>query len=230
MRIALVIAGPYPAFRGSQVLVSHLAAGLQQRGHQVRLVTYGPRRGRRPGPRPARLALDALLVARLWRTVRREKIDVIHAHNYEAGDRRAARRTRHGAAGRLSRAQRARRRAAALRVVACRTSLDGLARPVARRAGPAPGRRLHRGQRGAGSDASARRVSPGTCSRASSRRRRRPRSTTRPQAPAPRGLVCYAGNLDGYQNLDFLLRGLRARARRRAGRAAGAGQPSRRAR
>ena len=30
MRIALVIAGPYPAFRGSQVLVSHLAAGLQQ--------------------------------------------------------------------------------------------------------------------------------------------------------------------------------------------------------
>src|SRR4029077_9835489 len=85
MRIALVIAGPYPAFRGSQVLVSHLAAGLRQRGHQVHLVTYGPRRGPRPGPRPARLALDALLVARLWRTVRREKIEVIHAHNYEAG-------------------------------------------------------------------------------------------------------------------------------------------------
>ena len=44
MRIALVIAGPYPAFRGSHVLVSHLAAGLQQRGHRVSLVTYGPRR------------------------------------------------------------------------------------------------------------------------------------------------------------------------------------------
>ena len=39
MRIALVIAGPYPAFRGSQVLVSHLAAGLRARGHQVHLVT-----------------------------------------------------------------------------------------------------------------------------------------------------------------------------------------------
>jgi 1,2-diacylglycerol 3-alpha-glucosyltransferase len=85
MRIALVIAGPYPAFRGSQVLVSHLAAGLRQRGHEVSLVTYGPRRGERPGPRPTRLALDVLLVARLWRAVRRERIEVIHAHNYEAG-------------------------------------------------------------------------------------------------------------------------------------------------
>src|SRR5207244_10695601 len=27
----------------------------------------------------------------------------------------------------------------------------------------------------------------------------------RPRAPGARGLVCYAGNLDGYQNLDFLL-------------------------
>ena len=85
MRIALVIAGPYPAFRGSQVLVSHLAAGLRARGHQVRLVSYGPHRGQRPGPRPGRLALDMLLAVRLWRAVRREGIEVLHAHNYEAG-------------------------------------------------------------------------------------------------------------------------------------------------
>jgi glycosyltransferase involved in cell wall biosynthesis len=84
MRIALVIAGPYPAHRGSQVLVSHLALGLRGRGHDVRVVSYGTRRGARPGPRFRRLLLDGGLVARLWRVARRARIDVLHAHNYEA--------------------------------------------------------------------------------------------------------------------------------------------------
>jgi 1,2-diacylglycerol 3-alpha-glucosyltransferase len=84
MRVALVIAGPYPALRGSQVLVSHLARGLGARGHDVRVVTYGERRGQRPGARPTRVLLDAVLVARLWRVARRARVDVIHAHNYEA--------------------------------------------------------------------------------------------------------------------------------------------------
>jgi len=83
-RVALVVAGPYPAFRGSQVLVSHLALGLRQRGHDVRVVSYGAGRGDRPGPRPARLAHDVVLLARLWGVVRRERIEVLHAHNYEA--------------------------------------------------------------------------------------------------------------------------------------------------
>jgi len=40
MRIALVIAGPFPALRGSQVLVGHLARGLAARGHDIELVTW----------------------------------------------------------------------------------------------------------------------------------------------------------------------------------------------
>jgi 1,2-diacylglycerol 3-alpha-glucosyltransferase len=84
IRVALVIAGPYPAFRGSQVLVSHLVLGLRRRGHDVHVVSYGAQRGERPGPRLRRLALDAVLVARLWAMVRRERIEVLHAHNYEA--------------------------------------------------------------------------------------------------------------------------------------------------
>lgn len=84
MRIALVIAGPFPALRGSQVLVRHLAHGLEARGHAVVLVTYGRRLRDRPGLHPARPLLDVALLVRLLRVVRRERIDVIHAHNYEA--------------------------------------------------------------------------------------------------------------------------------------------------
>jgi glycosyltransferase involved in cell wall biosynthesis len=84
MRVALVVAGPYPAPRGSQVLVSHLADGLAERGHGVHLVTYGADSSAPSGPRARRIARDLLLVGRLWRTVRRQAIDVIHAHNYEA--------------------------------------------------------------------------------------------------------------------------------------------------
>lgn len=83
-RVALVVAGPYPWLRGSQVLVQHLAQGLEERGHHVDVVTYGPHRGHRPGPRPARIGLDVALTVRLWRLVRRNRIEVIHAHNYEA--------------------------------------------------------------------------------------------------------------------------------------------------
>src|SRR3989442_2257151 len=84
MRIALVLAGPYPDLRGSQVLVQQLADGIRGRGHAIRLVTYGAVASGRPGPRAARIARDVVLVARLWRTVQREAIDLIHAHNYEA--------------------------------------------------------------------------------------------------------------------------------------------------
>jgi glycosyltransferase involved in cell wall biosynthesis len=84
VRVALVIAGPFPAFRGSQVLVGHIADGLRSRGHAVELVTYGTSLAERPGPGGARIALDAALVARLVACVWREGIDVIHAHNYEA--------------------------------------------------------------------------------------------------------------------------------------------------
>src|SRR5207249_1670077 len=78
------IAGPYPALRGSQVLVGQLARGLAARGHDVHLVTWGEVAADRPGPRPARIVRDVALLVRLARGVRRHRIDVIHAHNYEA--------------------------------------------------------------------------------------------------------------------------------------------------
>jgi glycosyltransferase involved in cell wall biosynthesis len=84
MRVALVIAGPFPAFRGSQVLVGHIADGLRSRGHTVELVTYGTWLAERPGPGMRRVVLDVVLVARLVMRVVRARIDVIHAHNYEA--------------------------------------------------------------------------------------------------------------------------------------------------
>ena len=54
MRIALVLAGPFPDLRGSQVLVRHLADGVRGRGHDVHLVTYGAVRPPAPGPRVER--------------------------------------------------------------------------------------------------------------------------------------------------------------------------------
>jgi 1,2-diacylglycerol 3-alpha-glucosyltransferase len=204
MRVALVIAGPYPAFRGSQVLVSHLAAGLRERGHEVRLVTYGPRRGQRPGPRPARLALDVLLVARLWRLVRRDRIDVIHAHNYEAGI----------AALLVG-------RAAGRPVVFHGHS--ALADELPLYASSGTGRRWM-GSLGRLLDAQVPRRADGCVAVSEELAARLRRAGVAEQALAciepavapteldddgrgagTDGVVCYAGNLDSYQNLDFLL-------------------------
>ena len=70
MRIAHVIAGPYPAFRGSQVLVGQLVTGLRERGHDVEVVSYGSWLAKRPGFHPARVPLDVALLARLQHRVR----------------------------------------------------------------------------------------------------------------------------------------------------------------
>lgn len=210
MRVALVVAGPYPALRGSQVLVGHLALGLRERGHEVSLVSYGAHRGRRPGLRPARVVLDALLVARLWRHVRRRNVDVIHAHNYEAaiaalvvgrltgrpvvyhGHSAMAEELPTYASGRLGRA-----------VLGRAGHL--LDTQVPRRADfciavtPELGEHLRRG---------------GVAQRALACIEPTPvPAEVRETAPADdpgRGLVCYAGNLDGYQNLAFLLETFRA--------------------
>src|SRR5207247_517968 len=58
--------------------------GLDGRPIAGHLVTYGAVASGRPGPRAGRIVRDLGLVVRLWRTVRREAIDLIHAHNYEA--------------------------------------------------------------------------------------------------------------------------------------------------
>src|SRR5437773_148962 len=228
MRIALVLAGPYPDFRGSQVLVQQLADGIRGRGHVVHLVTYGAVAGTRPGPHAARIARDLVLVARLWRTVQREAIDLIHAHNYEAAiaslmvgrvtNRPVVYHGHNALAEELPlyfRARLARRPRVGQEAV-------GVAMAAAAN---------DPGERG-GSRAAGWLLAPPSCGdqlparvpRAAPRRSslRLPLSlpgsfaslTMATPTDSSDGLVCYAGNLDGYQNLGFLLRSFaRVRAR-----------------
>lgn len=102
-RIAVVAACPFPSLRGSQVLVRETAEGLAQAGHAVHVVTYPTaqhlapiarisihRAPKLPGLWTARpfgwqkVVLDVLLMWLLFKVVRRERIDVVHAHNLEA--------------------------------------------------------------------------------------------------------------------------------------------------
>jgi glycosyltransferase involved in cell wall biosynthesis len=101
-RIALVAACAFPTLQGSQLLVRRLAQGLRARGHDIVVVTYaegleGALAGvpvyrapallgchaRGSGPRPSKLVLDAALFVALLRVLRRERIELVHAHNYE---------------------------------------------------------------------------------------------------------------------------------------------------
>jgi glycosyltransferase involved in cell wall biosynthesis len=90
MRIAMVAACPFPSVRGSQVLIANLAHDLGELGHEVHLVTYSPIEA--GGLKTAgglvriwaRIRSDIELGIRLYRVVRDEGIEVIHAHNYEA--------------------------------------------------------------------------------------------------------------------------------------------------
>lgn len=84
MRIVAMIAGPYPALRGSQMLVGQLEHGLRARGHTVTVLSHGPEAPGVPRLDFGRLRRTARLARGLWRTLRREAVDVIHAHNYEA--------------------------------------------------------------------------------------------------------------------------------------------------
>jgi glycosyltransferase involved in cell wall biosynthesis len=102
-RVAIVAACPFPTLQGSQLLIRRLAQGLRARGHDPVVVTYAegleealaefpvrriPRlpglRALGSGPRPAKLILDGALLLRLLDVLKREAIEVMHAHNYEA--------------------------------------------------------------------------------------------------------------------------------------------------
>lgn len=101
-RVAVVAACAFPSRRGSQVLVRAVVEHLAAVGHRVHLVTYAgagryvPPPGVRvhtPSPRfgyPVeglswkKPLHDLLLLDVLRRVVARERIEIVHAHNYEA--------------------------------------------------------------------------------------------------------------------------------------------------
>jgi glycosyltransferase involved in cell wall biosynthesis len=103
LTIAMVAACPFPAPRGTPIRVLRLAEEMASRGHRVHVVTYDHgvgevdvsvqvhRIGRvgsggdlLPGPSLRKLGqLDPMLVGTLGRLLRREHVDIIHAHHFE---------------------------------------------------------------------------------------------------------------------------------------------------
>lgn len=101
-RVAMVAPCPFPSLRGSQVLIRELAESLAQEGHDIHVATYPTaqhlvpvgaiaihRAPKIPGcwtDRPLgwqKVLLDLLLVGVLLRLVRGERIEILHAHNFE---------------------------------------------------------------------------------------------------------------------------------------------------
>src|SRR5438034_4280564 len=102
--IAMVAACAFPANHGSPASVREMSDTLSQMGHDVHIVTYStgqkdivvryakihrtglfrPETNARVGPSSEKFLEDLALLRLLLRVVRRERIDVIHAHNYEA--------------------------------------------------------------------------------------------------------------------------------------------------
>lgn len=101
--IAMVAACPFPANHGSAASIREMSDTLSDMGHDVHIVTYPmgqddirvrrakvhrtdrfrPETNARVGPSGDKLFLDAKLLRLLCRVIRREQIDIIHAHNYE---------------------------------------------------------------------------------------------------------------------------------------------------
>ena len=98
----MVAACPFPANHGTPGAIRELSEALVKRGHRVHVVTYPmsqdiPVRGvhihrvggflaSRPirvGPTLDRPLLDLLLVGKLVQVIRRERLDIVHGHNYE---------------------------------------------------------------------------------------------------------------------------------------------------
>ncbi len=104
MTLAVLQVGafPFPLGQGSQVYVGGMCGALAAAGARVWLATYGgegawpagvervpmPRldalQSPRSGPHAGKLLLDAALVMSVARVLRRDRIDVVHAHNVEA--------------------------------------------------------------------------------------------------------------------------------------------------
>jgi glycosyltransferase involved in cell wall biosynthesis len=96
----MVAACPFPANYGSPAAIREMSVTLAEMGHDVHVVTYPHgddlplgaitvhRAGRggkpvRVGPTLDKPLLDLRLLFTLCRVIREERIDIIHAHNYE---------------------------------------------------------------------------------------------------------------------------------------------------
>ncbi len=102
LKIAMVVASPFPANHGTPGSIKEMAEAIAAKKHQVHIVTYHFGEGDLPkgvrihritdmgfgrkvvvGPTWKKPILDLLMVFTLIRVIMREKIDLIHAHNYE---------------------------------------------------------------------------------------------------------------------------------------------------
>ncbi len=101
--IAMVAACPFPANHGSAASIREMSDTLSQMGHAVHIVTYRsgqedivvrhakvhrtapfrPETNAKVGPSPEKFLRDFALLRLLCRVIQRERIDIIHAHNYE---------------------------------------------------------------------------------------------------------------------------------------------------
>ena len=101
----MVAACPFPANHGSAASIREMSDTLVDLGHDVHIVTYpfgqgdirvrrakvhraGPFRpetNAKVGPSREKFLLDFQLLRLLCRIIRKENIDIIHAHNYEGG-------------------------------------------------------------------------------------------------------------------------------------------------
>jgi 1,2-diacylglycerol 3-alpha-glucosyltransferase len=101
--IAMVAACPFPANHGSAASIREMSDTLTDMGHNVHIVTYPigqedirvrrakvhrtapfrPESNAKVGPSSDKFFLDFQLLRLLCRVIRRERIDIIHAHNYE---------------------------------------------------------------------------------------------------------------------------------------------------
>ena len=102
--IGMIAACPFPSSQGSQVLIRQLSSALSRRGHSVHVITYPfgelppdpyyqlhrakalfPYGKLEPGPSLVKPILDLMLLIKAISVARREKIDLLHGHNYEGG-------------------------------------------------------------------------------------------------------------------------------------------------
>jgi 1,2-diacylglycerol 3-alpha-glucosyltransferase len=101
--IVMVAACPFPANHGSAASIREMSDTLTDMGHNVHIVTYPfgqedirvrrakvhrtapfrPESNAKVGPSTDKFFLDFQLLRLLCRVIRRERIDIIHAHNYE---------------------------------------------------------------------------------------------------------------------------------------------------